>query len=148
MTTRRRDPEGRHPARSGRERAGVDANLPEKRAVYVISVAAELAGVHPQTLRMYERRGLISPKRTSGNSRRYSQRDVEWVRRIQQLTQDEGINLAGVRMIIDLQRRLEAIQAQLERVRRQTRSQAQDDEGMRWGALVRLRDTRNIFEDG
>lgn len=120
---------------------------PARRAVYIISVAAELAGVHPQTLRMYERKGLISPQRTRGGSRRYSQSDVEWVLRIQQLTQDEGINLAGVRMIIDLQRRLEAIQAQLERVRRQTRSQAQDTEGMRWGALVRLRDTRNIFEE-
>lgn len=134
MSTRRRDSQ----------------DLPEKRAVYVISVAAELAGVHPQTLRMYERRGLISPKRTSGNSRRYSQSDVEWVRRIQQLTQDEGINLAGVRMIIELQRRLEAIQAQLERARRQARSEGRDEpesSGLRWGALVRLRDVRNIFEN-
>lgn len=124
-------------------------DVPEKRAVYVISVAAELAGVHPQTLRMYERKGLISPTRTRGNSRRYSQSDVEWVLRIQQLTQDEGINLAGVRMIIELQRRLEQIQGQLERVRRQSRTQTEEEQrstGMRWGALVRLRDVRNIFE--
>lgn len=128
-----------------RKRPGVDDKPPSRRAVYVISVAAELAGVHPQTLRMYERKGLISPKRTRGNSRRYSQSDVEWVRRIQHLTQDEGINLAGVRMIIELQRRLERIQAQLERVRVQS-SEGEELAGMKWGALVRLRDVRNIFE--
>src|SRR6266498_1786178 len=77
----------------------------EERAVYVISVAADLAGVHPQTLRIYERKGLLSPQRTSGNTRRYSERDVEQLRRIQRLTQDEGVNLAGVRLIMELQRR-------------------------------------------
>ena len=119
----------------------------EERGVYVISVAAELAGVHPQTLRMYERKGLISPKRTSGNSRRYSERDVEWVRRIQQLTQDEGINLAGVRMIIELQRELERIQTQLKRARDESRAADPESGRLRWGTLVRLRDVRNIFED-
>jgi MerR family transcriptional regulator/heat shock protein HspR len=118
----------------------------EERGVYVISVAAELAGVHPQTLRMYERKGLLAPKRTIGNSRRYSQRDVEWVRRIQRLTQEEGVNLAGVRMIIELERELERIQEQLERTRRSTRK-AESESGLRWGTLVRLRDVRNIFED-
>jgi MerR family transcriptional regulator, heat shock protein HspR len=120
---------------------------PEELGVYVISVAAELAGVHPQTLRMYERKGLISPKRTSGNSRRYSERDVEWVRRIQRLTQDEGINLAGVRMIIELQRELDRIQTQLKRARDATRSSEQESGRLRWGTLVRLRDVKNIFED-
>lgn len=119
----------------------------EERGVYVISVAAELAGVHPQTLRMYERKGLISPKRTTGNSRRYSERDVEWVRRIQQLTQDEGINLAGVRMIIELQRELERIQSQLKRARDESRASEPESGRLRWGTLVRLRDVKNIFED-
>jgi|SRR5437867_5718427 len=79
----------------------------EERAVYVISIAAELAGVHPQTLRMYERKGLLSPRRTSGQSRRYSDRDVEHVRLIQSLTQEHGVNLAGVEMVMALTRQLE-----------------------------------------
>ena len=74
----------------------------EERAVYIISVAAELAGVHPQTLRIYERKGLLRPKRTQGNTRRYSDADVELLRSIQALTQDEGINLAGIKRIIEL----------------------------------------------
>ena len=119
----------------------------EERGVYVISVAAELAGGHPPTLRMYERKGLISPKRTSGNSRRYSERDVEWVRRIQQLTQDEGINLAGVRMIIELQRELDRIQTQLKRARDASRDAVPESVRLRWGTLVWLRDLRNFFED-
>lgn len=81
----------------------------EDRAVYIISVAAELAGVHPQTLRIYERKGLVSPQRTSGNTRRYSDRDIDLLRQIQDLTQDRGINLAGVKMIIEMQAELEAL---------------------------------------
>src|ERR687891_125965 len=73
-----------------------------EQAIYVISVAAELAGVHPQTLRVYERKGLIMPRRTSGNTRRYSERDIELLRRIQELT-NEGINLAGVMRILELE---------------------------------------------
>jgi hypothetical protein len=80
---------------------------PEERAVYIISVAAELAGVHPQTLRIYERKGLLRPKRTSGNTRRYSQRDIERLLTIQELTQDEGVNLAGVKRIMQMQLELE-----------------------------------------
>src|SRR6266511_967213 len=72
------------------------AQRPSDRAVFVISVAAELAGVHPQTLRIYERKGLVHPKRTSSNSRRYSERDIERLREIQELT-GKGVNLAGVR---------------------------------------------------
>lgn len=81
----------------------------DERAVYVISVAAELTGVHPQTLRIYERKGLLRPKRTSGNSRRYSERDIERLRMIQELTQAEGVNLAGVKRIMQMQRELDRL---------------------------------------
>jgi len=76
-----------------------DSNRP----LYMISVAAELAGVHPQTLRIYERRQLVSPQRSAGNTRLYSDADIERLRLIQQLTQDEGINLSGVIRIIELE---------------------------------------------
>jgi MerR family transcriptional regulator/heat shock protein HspR len=72
------------------------------RALYIISVAAELAGVHPQTLRIYERKGLIEPRRTQGGSRRYSERDIALLRRIQELT-NEGVSLVGVRKILELE---------------------------------------------
>jgi MerR family transcriptional regulator/heat shock protein HspR len=75
------------------------------RALYIISVAAELAGVHPQTLRIYERKGLIEPARTEGRSRRYSDRDIAMLRRIQELT-NEGVSLVGVRKIIELEAEL------------------------------------------
>ena len=87
------------------------------RAVYVISVAAELAGVHPQTLRIYERKGLLEPARTSGNSRRYSEADIALLRRIQVLTQNEGVNLAGVRKAIALEQRLAAAEKEIRRLR-------------------------------
>jgi MerR family transcriptional regulator/heat shock protein HspR len=97
----------------------------EDRAVYIISVAAELAGVHPQTLRIYERRGLLRPKRTSGNTRRYSERDIARLQTIQELTQRQGINLAGVKMIMEMQTELEELrrrtaelETELRRVRR------------------------------
>ena len=89
------------------------------RDVYIISAAAELAGVHPQTLRMYERKGFIRPERTSGNTRRYSQADIEIVRLIQELTQEKGMNLAGVEMVIELQQELERTQDRMERLRRE-----------------------------
>lgn len=76
--------------------------------VYVISVAADLAELHPQTLRAYEREGLLTPARTEGGTRRYSRRDVERLRFIRTLTQDEGLNLAGVRVVLDLGEKLEA----------------------------------------
>jgi MerR family transcriptional regulator, heat shock protein HspR len=90
-----------------------------ERALYVISVAAELAGVHPQTLRMYERKGLIRPQRTSGNTRRYSQADIEIVRLIQEMTRERGMNLAGVEVVIELQQELERAQQRMERLRRE-----------------------------
>jgi MerR family transcriptional regulator/heat shock protein HspR len=85
----------------------------DERAVYIISVAAELAGVHPQTLRIYERKGLLRPKRTSGNTRRYSERDIERLRTIQELTQVEGVNLAGVKRIMQMQRELERMRERI-----------------------------------
>ena len=79
-----------------------DRGPQEERAVFIISVAAELAGVHPQTLRIYERKGLVRPERTSGNTRRYSQRDIDRLRSIQELTQEDGVNLAGVKRIMQM----------------------------------------------
>jgi MerR family transcriptional regulator/heat shock protein HspR len=75
--------------------------------VYVISVAAQLAGMHPQTLRAYDRIGLVSPGRTAGRGRRYSMRDILALREIQRLSQDEGVNLAGIKLILDAQRELD-----------------------------------------
>lgn len=116
-------------------------------AVYVISVVAELAGVHPQTLRTYERKGLMEPQRTAGNSRRYSDRDVDRLRRIQELTQEEGVNLAGVRIIMGLERELEHVLDQLgEAARRLVIAERELGERRRRGMLVRLSDVRNIFD--
>ncbi len=87
-----------------------------RRAVYVISVAAELAGMHPQTLRVYERRGLLDPARTGGGSRRYSDDDLSRLMRIHQLTA-EGLNLEGVRRVMALELEVARLQSELERVR-------------------------------
>ena len=84
----------------------------DERALYIISVAAELAGVHPQTLRIYERKGLIEPSRTEGRSRRYSERDIALLQRIQELT-NEGVSLAGVRKVLDLEAELERARAEI-----------------------------------
>ena len=112
----------------------------------MISVAAELAGVHPQTLRIYERKQLVQPQRSAGNTRLYSQADVERLQFIQELTQAEGINLAGVERIIELQQQIEAIHAELEatveRLRRaETLASAAREAARRQevrGALVRI----------
>ena len=85
-------------------------------AVFVISVAAELAGVHPQTLRIYERKGLVDPARTGGGSRRYSEVDLDRLRRIQDLT-NEGLNLAGVKRVLELEAALALVEAQLAQAR-------------------------------
>ncbi|MDQ4107992.1 MAG: helix-turn-helix transcriptional regulator [Actinomycetota bacterium] len=87
-------------------------NGPDRRAVYIISVAAELAGVHPQTLRIYERKGLVRPHRTTGNTRRYSEADIERLRRVQRLTQ-EGMNLAGAKRIMALEEELRRMRQRL-----------------------------------
>lgn len=99
--------------------ADVLRERPDDLPVYVISVAAELSGVHPQTLRMYERRGLLAPRRTSGNSRRYSERDIARVQMILELTQREGISLAGVRMFLELREQLEQMHRRTEALERQ-----------------------------
>jgi len=90
-------------------RERVDVSIDSERGVFMISVAAELAHMHPQTLRVYEARGLIQPKRSPKNTRLYSQRDVERLRRIQQLTA-EGLNLAGVERVLMLERRLRELE--------------------------------------
>ena len=90
------------------------------KAVFVISVAAELAGVHPQTLRIYERKGLVDPGRTTGGSRRYSESDIERIRRIQDLT-TAGLNLEGVRRVIALEDEVRRLRAELDEVRREVR---------------------------
>jgi MerR family transcriptional regulator/heat shock protein HspR len=84
-----------------------------ERALYVISVAAELAGVHPQTLRIYERKGLVDPARTGGGSRRYSDADINQLRRIQALT-NEGLNLAGVKRVLELEAELRELQGRFD----------------------------------
>lgn len=84
------------------------------RPLYMISVAAELAGMHPQTLRVYERKRLVQPRRSAGNTRLYSDADIERLRLIQRLTKEEGINLAGVTRIISLQHQIEELEAELE----------------------------------
>jgi MerR family transcriptional regulator, heat shock protein HspR len=83
---------------------------------FLISVAAELAGMHAQTLRTYDRLGLVSPERSAGGGRRYSARDVELLREIQRLSQDEGVNLAGIKRIIELTNQVEALQVRLAEV--------------------------------
>lgn len=93
--------------------AGHDKNKP----LYMISVAAELTGMHPQTLRIYESKGLVNPQRSSGNTRLYSQSDIERLDLIGRLT-DEGINLAGVVRILDMRERMDAKEDELERLRR------------------------------
>jgi MerR family transcriptional regulator/heat shock protein HspR len=98
-------------------RRRVKASLDEERGVFMISVAAELAEMHPQTLRMYEARGLIAPKRSPKNTRLYSQRDVERLRRIQRMTSERGLNLAGVETVLALEERVERMRLELERVR-------------------------------
>jgi len=92
--------------------------LDQDRGVFMISVAAELAEMHPQTLRMYEARGLITPKRSPKNTRLYSQADVDRLRRIQQMTGDEGLNLAGVETVLELEHRVERMRAEMARMRK------------------------------
>ncbi|MEU1805722.1 helix-turn-helix domain-containing protein [Streptomyces sp. NPDC019937] len=87
--------------------------LTDESPVYVISVAAQLSGLHPQTLRQYDRLGLVSPDRTPGRGRRYSARDIELLRQVQQLSQDEGINLAGIKRIIELENQVAALQSRV-----------------------------------
>ena len=96
---------------SGVRRERIEISVDSEQGVYMISVAAELAHMHPQTLRMYESRGLIQPKRSPKNTRLYSQRDVERLRRIQRMTA-EGLNLVGVERVLELERRLRELEGE------------------------------------
>ena len=117
----------------------IDSAQPQ--AMYVISVAAELSGMHAQTLRTYDRMGLVSPARTSGGGRRYSDRDIELLRKIQALSQDDGVNLAGIKSIIELTEerdRLEAERDALAEEVRTLREQAAGRRPQRSGELVHV----------
>ena len=102
----------------GRRRQAENERIDQERGVFMISVAAELAEMHPQTLRMYEARGLITPKRSPKNTRLYSQADVERLRRIQQMTSEEGLNLAGVETVLEMERRVERMRTEMARMRK------------------------------
>jgi MerR family transcriptional regulator/heat shock protein HspR len=93
----------------------------DERPRYMISVAAELVGMHPQTLRMYEQKGLVQPQRTAGNTRLYSEADLERLRLIQRLTGELGLNLAGVEAVLGLEEQLHRMQARMERLEREMR---------------------------
>jgi MerR family transcriptional regulator/heat shock protein HspR len=97
----------------GRTPAGASLELDDDTPVFVISVAAQLAGMHPQTLRQYDRIGLVSPGRTRGRGRRYSARDVAMLREVQRLSQDEGVSLAGIKRIIDLDNQVSALRSRV-----------------------------------
>ncbi|MDO5511900.1 heat shock protein transcriptional repressor HspR [Corynebacterium sp.] len=101
--------------------------------VFVISVAAELAGMHAQTLRTYDRMGLVTPQRTTGGGRRYSRKDIILLRRIQHLSQEEGVNLAGIKAIIELSGEVDRLRAEVEELREQ-----QDQLPRRRGELVHV----------
>ena len=104
----------------------IDELFEDDQGVFMISVAAELAGMHPQTLRIYESRGLIKPKRSPKQTRLYSQEDVELLRRIQELTSEMGMNLAGVERVLELERELERMRGRMEGLRRQAERAERD----------------------
>ena len=118
-----------------------------QRAVYVISVAAELAGVHPQTLRIYERKGLLDPARTGGGSRRYSDLDIDRLRRILELT-NAGLNLAGVKMVMELEDQLAVLQAELERAREEARAAVEQTHRQYRRDLVPLKQSPVLYRPG
>jgi MerR family transcriptional regulator, heat shock protein HspR len=122
-------------ASGSRRRRQQAERIDQQRGVFMISVAAELAAMHPQTLRMYEARGLITPKRSPRNTRLYSQADVELLRRIQRMTSEEGLNLAGVETVLELEHRLERMGAEMARMRRR----AEEMESKMTKELERLR---------
>ena len=114
-------------------------------AVYVISVAAELAGMHPQTLRIYERRGLVSPSRTEGGNRRYSDADIEQLRRIAELAAS-GMNLEGIRRVMELERENERLRAELDEAR-STAARVEADARRQRRDLVPMRQALAPFRD-
>lgn len=129
--------------RLGRPRSPSD--LPDDAPVFVISVAAELAGMHAQTLRQYDRLGLVTPGRTVGGGRRYSARDVALLREVQRLSQEEGVNLAGIKRIIELEAQVDVLRDRLAALRAEL-AQARAELDARRGpstALVVWRPTRS-----
>jgi MerR family transcriptional regulator/heat shock protein HspR len=116
----------------------------DRRAVYVISVAAELAGVHPQTLRIYERKGLLDPARTEGGSRRYSEVDIQQLQRIQELT-SAGLNLEGVKRVLELEAEVAELRAEIERLRAEAREAVERTHRQYRRDLVPLRQLPDLF---
>ena len=114
--------------------------MDENQEYFVISVAAELTGMHAQTLRTYDRLGLVTPMRTKGGGRRYSRRDISMLRRIQHLSQEEGVNLAGIKTIIELSEQIEELQGELETQRGHNEELRQKLQagGRRGGELVHV----------
>jgi MerR family transcriptional regulator, heat shock protein HspR len=112
------------------------------RPIYMISVAAELVGMHPQTLRMYETKGLVRPHRTPGGTRLYSEADVERLRIVQRLTSELGLNLAGVELVLRLEDELRKAHAQIERLQQQLRQEVQNVHKQYRRDLVLVRDER------
>jgi MerR family transcriptional regulator, heat shock protein HspR len=109
---------------------------------YMISVAADLVGMHPQTLRIYEQKGLVRPKRTAGNTRLYSEADLERLRLIQQLTTELGLNLAGVEMVLRLEDQLKRMERRMQRMERELRERMRDVERQYKRELVLWEDPR------
>jgi MerR family transcriptional regulator, heat shock protein HspR len=116
------------------------------RAVYVISVAAELAGLHPQTLRIYERKGLVDPARTGGGSRRYSDEDIAQLRRIQELT-SEGLNLAGVQKVLELEAELDHLRQRLDSTVASAQAAVEQAHRQYRRDLVPLKQSLALFRD-
>jgi MerR family transcriptional regulator/heat shock protein HspR len=112
------------------------------RPIYMISVAAELVGMHPQTLRMYETKGLIRPQRTPGGTRLYSEADIDRLRIVQRLTTELGLNLAGVELVLRLEDELRKAHAQVERLQRQLRREVRDVHKQYRRDLVLVREER------
>ena len=114
----------------------------DERPIYMISVAADLVGMHPQTLRIYEQKGLVRPQRTPGGTRLYSEADVERLRIIQRLTTELGLNLAGVELVLRLEDELRKAHAQIERLQRELRTEVQNVHRQYRRDLVLMRDER------
>lgn len=115
-----------------------------QRAVYVISVAAELAGMHPQTLRIYERKGLVDPARTGGGSRRYSELDIAQLRRIQELTA-AGLNLEGVKRVLELEAEVQRLQREVAKAKAEAKEAVEQTHRQYRRDLVPLRQMPEIF---
>ena len=133
------------PRRPTTRRTTTRVEVSADRGVFMISVAAELAEMHPQTLRMYEARGLIEPKRSPKGTRLYSHSDVERLRRIQELTSDAGMNLAGVEKVFELELALERMQRRLEQMERRS-AQLQEEIEAREAEIARLEEVRKTVK--